>query len=124
MNKQILLVGFGGFIGSVARYLLSGATTKWFTNSFPAGTFIVNVTGCLLIGIIYGVASRFGWMTQEWKLFLATGICGGFTTFSSFAYEGFRLIETSEYWTFASYTLLSLIFCLLAVFFGISLSKL
>ena len=124
MNKQILLVGFGGFVGSVARYLLSGTITKWFPNSFPVGTFIVNITGCLMIGIIYGVASRFGWMTQEWKLFLATGICGGFTTFSAFAYEGFRLIETSEYWIFASYTLLSLIFCVLAVFFGISLSKL
>ena len=124
MGKQILLVGLGGFIGSVARYLLSGAIAKWFPTSFPIGTFIVNVAGCLFIGIIYGIASRFGWMTHEWKLFLATGICGGFTTFSAFAYEGFRLIETSEYWTFASYALLSLIFCVLAVFFGISLSKL
>ena len=69
MGKQILLVGFGGFIGSVARYLLSGAITKWFPTSFPIGTFIVNVAGCLFIGIIYGIASRFGWMTQEWKLF-------------------------------------------------------
>jgi len=124
MNKQILLVGFGGFIGSVARYLFSGAIAKWFPASFPIGTFIVNVAGCLLIGIIYGVASRFGWMTQEWKLFLATGICGGFTTFSAFAYENFKLIETSEYWTFALYTFLSLVFCLLAVFVGLMLSKL
>ena len=121
---QILLVGFGGFIGSVARYLLSGAITKWFPNTFPLGTFIVNVTGCFLIGIVYGVASRSGWLTQEWKLFMATGICGGFTTFSAFGYEGFRLIETSDYWTFAGYTILSVILCLLAVFFGVSLSKL
>ena len=124
MNKQILLVGLGGFVGSIARYLISGATTKWFPTSFPIGTFIVNVTGCLLIGIIYGVSSRVGWMTQEWKLFLATGICGGFTTFSAFAYEGFKLLETSEYWTFAGYTILSVILCLLAVFLGVSLSKL
>ena len=124
MTKQILLVGFGGFIGSVARYLLSGTMTKWFPTTFPIGTFTVNVAGCLLIGVIYGLASRFGWLTQEWKLFLATGICGGFTTFSAFALEGFRLIEIPEYWTFATYTLLSVIFCLLAVFFGVSLSKL
>ena len=124
MNKQILLVGLGGFIGSVARYLFSGAATKWFPTSFPVGTFIVNVVGCLLIGIIYGVSSRVGWMTQEWKLFLATGICGGFTTFSAFAYEGFRLIEGSDYWTFAGYTFLSIILCLLAVFLGVGLSKL
>ena len=124
MIKQILLVGFGGFIGSAARYLLSGALTKWFPTIFPAGTFFVNVAGCLVIGVVYGIASRFGWLTQEWRLFLATGICGGFTTFSAFAYEGFRLIETSEYWTFAGYTLLSVIFCLLAVFFGVGISKL
>lgn len=124
MTKHLLLVGLGGFIGSVARYLLSGVVTRWFPTAFPIGTFIVNVAGCLLIGIIYGMASRFGWITQEWKLFLATGICGGFTTFSAFAYEGFRLIETSQYWTFALYTLLSIVLCLLAVFFGVSVSKL
>ena len=124
MIKQILLVGFGGFIGSAARYLLSGTITKWFLTPFPVGTFIVNILGCLLIGIIYGVASRFGWLTEEWRLFLATGICGGFTTFSAFALEGFKLMEISEYWTFAGYTLLSVIFCLLAVFFGVSISKL
>jgi len=124
MGKHLLLVGFGGFIGSVARYLLSGAISKWFPHSFPFGTFVVNVSGCLLIGIVYGLATRFGWMTQEWRIFIATGICGGFTTFSAFAYESFRLLETSEYWTFAAYTFLSLLLCLLAVFFGMSLSKL
>jgi CrcB protein len=124
MGKHILLVGFGGFIGSVARYLLSGVITKWFPQSFPLGTFVVNVLGCLVIGIVYGWATRFGWMTQEWRIFLATGICGGFTTFSAFAYESFRLLETSEYWTFAAYTFLSLLFCLLAVFFGMAVSKL
>lgn len=124
MIKQILFVGFGGFIGSVARYILSGTINKWFPTSFPLGTFIVNVAGCLLIGIVYGVANRLGWMTHKWMLFLATGICGGFTTFSAFAYEGFRLIETSAYWTFAGYTLLTVIVCLFAVFLGIGLSKL
>jgi CrcB protein len=83
MSKQLLLVGFGGFIGSVGRYLLSGLITKGFPNSFPIGTFTVNVLGCLIIGVIYGISERFGWLTQEWRLFLATGICGGFTTFSA-----------------------------------------
>ena len=124
MSKHLLLVGFGGFIGSVGRYLLSSVMTKTFPNSFPVGTFVVNVLGCLIIGVIYGVADRFGWLTQEWRLFLATGICGGFTTFSAFAYEGFRLIETSQYLTFGGYVILSVIICLLAVFFGVALSRL
>jgi CrcB protein len=124
MGKHILLVGLGGFIGSIARYVISTSITKYFPLSFPLGTFVVNVSGCLVIGIIYGLTSRFGWMTQEWRIFLATGICGGFTTFSAFAYESLRLIETSEYWTFVGYTILSLFFCVLAVFFGVGLSKL
>ena len=84
----------------------------------------MNVLGCLIIGVIYGISERFGWLTQEWRLFLATGICGGFTTFSAFAYEGFKLIETSQYLTFAGYVVLSVIICLLAVFLGVTLSKL
>jgi fluoride exporter len=124
MGKHILLVGLGGFIGSVARYLLSTTITKWFPHSFPFGTFVVNVSGCLLIGIIYGLSTRFGWLNQEWRIFLATGICGGFTTFSAFAYESFRLAENSEYLTFAAYTSLSFLICLVAVFFGIAISKL
>lgn len=123
MGKHLLLIGFGGFIGSVGRYLLSSAIAKGLMNPFPLGTFTVNVLGCLIIGVIYGISERFGWLTQEWRLFLATGICGGFTTFSAFAYEGFKLIETSQYLTFAGYVILSVVICLLAIFLGVSLSR-
>jgi CrcB protein len=122
--NNILLAGIGGFIGSAARYVISDVINKWFPQSFPLGTFIVNVSGCLLIGVVYGLAARFGWMTQEWRIFLATGICGGFTTFSAFAHENLRLLETAAYWTVAGYILLTLVFCLLAVFFGIGLTRL
>jgi CrcB protein len=71
MGKHILFVGLGGFIGSVARYVISTSITKYFPLSFPLGTFVVNVSGCLVIGIVYGLSSRFGWMTQEWRIFLA-----------------------------------------------------
>lgn len=124
MIRQLILIGFGGFIGSVGRYLLSSTITKAFSNPFPFGTFTVNVLGCLVIGLIYGISERFGWLTQEWRLFLATGVCGGFTTFSAFAYEGFKLIETSQYLTFVGYVILSVVICLLAVFLGVSLSRL
>ncbi len=102
-----LIVGLGGFLGSVARYLTALQFTKWFPSAFPWSTFVVNIIGCLLIGLIYGFAERYQWSTPTLRLFLATGSCGGFTTFSSFAFENVQLIQTGSFGVLAAYTLAS-----------------
>ena len=86
--RELLLVGSGGFIGSVARFLLSGAVTQVTTASrFPFGTLVVNALGCLAIGILSGIAEQTGAFSPNTRLLLFTGVLGGFTTFSAFAYE-------------------------------------
>ncbi|MFM8577233.1 MAG: fluoride efflux transporter CrcB [Planctomycetaceae bacterium] len=92
MLTQITLVGFGGFLGSVGRYLLSLLVTQWSGASrFPAATLVVNVIGCLAIGALSGFATRSEFLTPALRLFLITGLLGGFTTFSAFGYETFLL---------------------------------
>lgn len=109
MNRIWLIVGVGGFIGSVARYLFASQLTKLFPSAFPWGTFVVNITGCLVIGLVYGFAQRYQWFSPELRFFLATGICGGYTTFSSFAYENVQLIQSGDFGILAAYTAASLV---------------
>lgn len=96
MLKTILLIGTGGFIGSVARFLVSNYFTKHNTSLFPFGTFTVNVTGCFLIGLIYALAEKQNLISNDARLFLATGLCGGFTTFSTFGYENIVLLKDDQ----------------------------
>jgi CrcB protein len=121
--KNIILVGIGGMGGSIARYLTATYFTKLIPSAFPYGTFAVNIIGCLVIGVIFGLAGRFSWFTSDWRIFLATGFCGGYTTFSSFAIENVQLIQQSNYFTFALYSVGSFALGLLAVFIGLSLVK-
>lgn len=121
--KTVVLVGIGGFIGSAARYLTTLLVNRLVPPPFPLGTFVVNVLGCLLIGIFFGMSERFHWMSGDWRIFLTSGLCGGFTTFSAFAYENVRLLQTSNIMTFALYTTASIALCLIATFAGIALSK-
>lgn len=117
--RNILMVGFGGMIGSIMRYLVSHYVRH---DSFPFATFTVNIAGSLVIGAIMGIASRhedFG----NWRLFLATGICGGFTTFSAFAWENMQLLEQQRYAGFLLYSILSLVLGLLAVGLGYWVTK-
>lgn len=123
MSRILFLIGTGGLIGSIARYLTASYFTKVFPSAFPYGTFIVNVVGCLIIGIVFGLSERFTWLTPEWRFFLATGICGGFTTFSSFAYENIKLIQEGNFLVFAAYSIASFSLGLLAVFIGLTLTK-
>lgn len=116
--KQLLLVGIGGFFGSIARYLVSKLNIAWSLYDIPLGTFTVNIVGSLFIGFLMGAFIQTDWMSNNLKLLLAVGFCGGFTTFSSFAAENFTLIQNGHYLTAFIYISLSLILGILAVFTG------
>lgn len=122
MNRYVILVGIGGLLGSISRYLAATLITKTIPSAFPYGTFAVNILGCLIVGVIFGLSEKFDWL-PEWRLFLATGFCGGFTTFSSFAYENIVLLQDKDYLTFASYSILSFALGLAATFIGLSLTR-
>lgn len=123
MIKHILLVGLGGGIGSIARYL----TQKWFAandmQAFPWGTFAVNIIGCFLIGLFWGLSFKLFDSNESWKLFLITGLCGGFTTFSAFTVEGIGLIKEEKLALFFSYVAASVVLGLLATYLGMRLTK-
>jgi len=120
--KIILAIGIGSCIGGVCRYLLSQFIQNKFLSTFPFGTLGVNIIGCFLIGIVFGLSER-GNFTIEWRLFLATGLLGGFTTFSSFSNETVSLLRDGQLWYAFTYIACSVVICLLATFTGISLVK-
>ena len=117
MLNNVLLVALGGALGSVCRYLLSG----WNVESFPFGTFVVNIVGSLLIGFLVGWVNR-GVLVPEMKLLLVTGFCGGFTTFSTFANESFAMLKVDDALLAALYVALSVFLGILAVWLGSCLS--
>ena len=120
--KSILLVFLGGGFGSVLRYII-GKYLNNTENGIPYGTFAANILGSLLIGIILGLAAKNDSLTQNQTLLLATGFCGGFTTFSAFAYENHVFLKAGDFTSFAIYTIASFIVGFLAVFFGMYLVK-
>ena len=92
MTKAILLVGLGGGVGSILRYLTSVVATKYFQSNFPLGTFAVNVLGCLIIGILIGLFDKQQLANPDLRLLFITGFCGGFTTFSAASVEAAQLV--------------------------------
>ncbi len=120
--KQLLIVFIGGGFGSILRFLVG----KWLNNSgdgIPYGTFAANIVGSFLIGIILGLAAKHNSLSENQTLLLATGFCGGFTTFSTFAYENHVLLKSGDFTSFAIYTIASFIIGFLAVFLGMYLVK-
>ena len=120
--KQLLLIFFGGGIGSVLRFII-GKYLNSNQDGIPYGTFVANILGSLLIGIILGIAAKNDTLTSNQTLLLATGFCGGFTTFSTFAYENHVLLKSGDFSSFAIYTIGSFIVGFLAVFLGMHLVK-
>jgi fluoride exporter len=124
MIRTLLFVGTGGFLGSISRFLASRFIQEHLPVAFPFGTFFVNVTGCFLIGLIYGFSERSSLLTSGWKMFLAVGFCGGFTTFSTFANENLALLRDGEFFYFLLYTGLSVFLGVAATFFGVIITRL
>ncbi len=120
--KNLILVFIGGGFGSVLRYIIG----KYLNNpesGIPYGTFAANILGSLLIGIILGLAAKNNALNSNQTLILATGFCGGFTTFSTFAYENHILLKSGDFTSFAVYTIASFVVGFLAVFLGMFLVK-
>jgi len=116
--KQLLIVGMGGFIGSIARFGVSKLNIYWHFLSIPMGTLTVNIVGSFIIGFLSGIASKSELLTYNMRLFLMVGICGGFTTFSSFTNENFTFIQNGQLLTALLYTGLSIFLGFIAVYLG------
>ena len=106
--RNIIAVGAGSFIGGIARYLVSLAM-KGISKGFPWATLLVNLLGCLIIGLLWGFFSRNASESTSWGLFLTVGLCGGFTTFSTFSKEALTMLQTGQIWGFASYIAISIL---------------
>lgn len=117
--RNLFYIFIGGGLGSILRYLMSNYTQKlWNVNSFPMGTFLVNITGCLLIGFL---TSYFVKNDNSLKFLLITGLCGGYTTFSTFSVENYTLWQNQQYGILSLYVLLSLILGFGAVILGMKI---
>lgn len=121
MIKEILLVGFGGGVGSILRYLSTVCTTRIFHVAFPVGTFFVNMAGCFLLGLFVGLIEHQQVLHINHRFLFITGFCGGFTTFSAFSAESLRMFESGNILQGILYVASSIILGLLAVWLGIRL---
>ncbi len=123
MLKQLILVGLGGGIGSVFRYLTSLATAKYLIGQFPIATFLANIFGCLILGFCVSLFSKNPDDSENLRLLFITGFCGGYTTFSTFAFENVQFLQQENYGLLVTYTLASILVGLAAIFIGISFGK-
>jgi len=121
--NNILLIAIGGAIGSVSRYGCQKWIYQLFPHPFPLGTFVVNILGSLLIGLFFGLSEKGNIMSPEWRIFLTTGLCGGYTTFSTFSFESLSLLKEGNYVYALMYIVLSVMFGLMAVWLGTIIVK-
>lgn len=121
---NILVVFLGSGMGGAARYIIGQLVKSHIGQStFPWETLTVNIAGCFIIGLLYGLSTDSQWMSDRVKLLLTVGFCGGFTTFSTFANENYLLLNTSNPLTFAAYTTTSIIVGIAAVAIGYYLTR-
>ena len=124
MNLHLLYVGLGGALGAMSRHLLGGWVLHHTAQGrFPAGTFVVNVLGCLVIGALAGLAERHAMFSPSMRVFLFTGVLGGFTTFSAFGLETLYLLRRGETGVAAAYVAGSVLLGLAAVWIGFRLAS-
>lgn len=124
MIQNLLLVGCGSFVGGALRYFIGQMLAGRMLLGFGMGTISVNLAGCFIFGIIYGLLERLGALQTGWALLLTVGLCGGFTTFSTFGNEMLTLIRTGEVMVFASYTLISVMGGIFLLYIGHQLATL
>ena len=124
MIRTLFYIGLGSCTGGISRYLLSKYVQNMTSSGFPLGTFIVNILGCFIIGLLYGLFDRGNLMNTNLKLFLTVGFCGGFTTFSTFMGDNFQLIKAGNFFYCSLYMAASIFCGYLLLFLGYSLIKL
>jgi len=123
MGSNILIVGLGGGAGSILRYLCQKWINESYQHNFPLATFMVNVFGCFLIGALYALGEKGNILSPQTRLLLITGFCGGFTTFSTFAFENMNLLRTGDNFYFLLYAIGSVVLGIAAVYIGSLLIK-
>ncbi len=123
MFKMMLIAGCGGFVDTCGRYLVGKWCSGMWHGSFPMGTFMVNIIGCFIIGLFFGLLEKAEVMTAQENVLLITGFCGGFTTFSSFADDMWVLGQKGDWLTFSAYLAMSVVFGVLIVWGGRALIR-
>ena len=118
-----LWIGLGAVLGASARYFLSGYVAKSFASSFPYGTLLINISGSLLLGFFPVLTGERLLVDARWRLLIAIGFCGSYTTFSSYAFETFALFEQGQWLLVAWNIFASNLFCLAAVLTGAALAR-
>ena len=109
MLKSILIVGLGSFVGGGLRFLVSAVMKSVCGQGFPWGTLAVNLVGCLAFGVLFALFAKNGALNSPWCMLLTTGLCGGFTTFSTFAHESMLMLQNGNYGSFLGYVAASLV---------------
>jgi fluoride exporter len=123
MLRQIMLVGLGSAVGGIFRFIMGKWIYFLYPQKFPLPTLIINILGCFLIGLLYGFSIKTGTLSAEVRLLLTTGLCGGFTTFSAFAYENIQLMKNGDYTMVLVYITASVVLGIVAAFLGMAIYR-